>query len=174
MWDLPGPGLEPMSPALAGGFLTTVPPGKSSCLCFWTCCSLPEILYTSSAWKTHMQIPLLSDVHPHPISPILWHELLPLLCYDSTLCRPLLLHIYYIVFVYKIFLIRLWTTWGKSLLVIFLFTGFNKYLLNWILGSESIKSIKYNLERGKRESTFINYSLYARPGTVPGIRHYSI
>ena len=29
MWDLPGPGIEPMSPALAGGFLTTVPPGKS-------------------------------------------------------------------------------------------------------------------------------------------------
>ena len=30
MWDLPGPGIEPMSPALAGGFLTTAPPGKSS------------------------------------------------------------------------------------------------------------------------------------------------
>ena len=30
MWDLPGPGLEPGSPAPAGGFLTTVPPGKSS------------------------------------------------------------------------------------------------------------------------------------------------
>ena len=29
MWDLPGAGLEPVSPALAGGFLTTVPPGKS-------------------------------------------------------------------------------------------------------------------------------------------------
>ena len=28
MWDLPGPGLEPVSPALAGRFLTTVPPGK--------------------------------------------------------------------------------------------------------------------------------------------------
>ena len=28
MWDLPGPGLEPVFPALAGGFLTTVPPGK--------------------------------------------------------------------------------------------------------------------------------------------------
>ena len=27
-WDLPGPGLEPVSPALAGVFLTTVPPGK--------------------------------------------------------------------------------------------------------------------------------------------------
>ena len=30
MWDLPGPGLEPVSPALSGGFLTTAPPGKSS------------------------------------------------------------------------------------------------------------------------------------------------
>ena len=29
MWDLPGPGLEPMSLTLAGGFLTTAPPGKS-------------------------------------------------------------------------------------------------------------------------------------------------
>ena len=28
MWELPGPGLEPVSPALAGGFLTTVPPGS--------------------------------------------------------------------------------------------------------------------------------------------------
>ena len=28
MWDLPGPGLKPVSCALAGGFLTTVPPGK--------------------------------------------------------------------------------------------------------------------------------------------------
>ena len=28
MWDLPGPGLELVSPASAGGFLTTVPPGK--------------------------------------------------------------------------------------------------------------------------------------------------
>ena len=28
MWDLPGPGLEPVSPALAGRFSTTAPPGK--------------------------------------------------------------------------------------------------------------------------------------------------
>ena len=28
MWDPPGPGLEPVSPALAGRFLTTAPPGK--------------------------------------------------------------------------------------------------------------------------------------------------
>ena len=29
MWDLPGPGIKPMSPVLAGGFLTTAPSGKS-------------------------------------------------------------------------------------------------------------------------------------------------
>ena len=34
MWDLPRPGLEPVSPALAGGFLTTVPPRK------------PQVLFT--------------------------------------------------------------------------------------------------------------------------------
>ena len=28
MWDLPRPGLEPMSPALAGRFSTIAPPGK--------------------------------------------------------------------------------------------------------------------------------------------------
>ena len=33
MWDLPGPGLELMFPTLAGGFLTTVPPGKPQ-VCF--------------------------------------------------------------------------------------------------------------------------------------------
>ena len=31
MWDPPRPGLEPVSPALAGGFSTTVPPGKPCC-----------------------------------------------------------------------------------------------------------------------------------------------
>ena len=34
IWDPPGPELEPMFPALAGGLLTTVPPGKSLQLFF--------------------------------------------------------------------------------------------------------------------------------------------
>ena len=34
MWDLPRPGLEPVSPELAGGFLTTVPPGKPENIIF--------------------------------------------------------------------------------------------------------------------------------------------
>ena len=29
MWDLPGPGIELVSPALAGGFLTIGPPERS-------------------------------------------------------------------------------------------------------------------------------------------------
>ena len=36
MWDLPGPGIKLVSPALAGGFLATGPPGKSQFhLYFW-------------------------------------------------------------------------------------------------------------------------------------------
>ena len=34
IWDLPGPGPEPVSPALAGRFLTTAAPGKSLLLFF--------------------------------------------------------------------------------------------------------------------------------------------
>ena len=39
IWDLPRPGLEPVSPALAGRFSTTVPPGKPGSLYF--CFHLP-------------------------------------------------------------------------------------------------------------------------------------
>ena len=35
MWDLPRPGLEPVSPALAGRFSTTAPPGKPLSLNFY-------------------------------------------------------------------------------------------------------------------------------------------
>ena len=41
MWDLPRPGLEPVSPALVGRLSTTAPPGKPSRvilkLFFWHC-----------------------------------------------------------------------------------------------------------------------------------------
>ena len=36
MWDLPRPGLEPVSPALAGRFSTTAPPGKPLGCAFFT------------------------------------------------------------------------------------------------------------------------------------------
>ena len=34
MWDPPRPGLEPVSPALAGGFSTAAPPGKPTSFFF--------------------------------------------------------------------------------------------------------------------------------------------
>ena len=37
MWDLPRPGLEPVSPALTGRFSTTAPPGKPSLYAFYLC-----------------------------------------------------------------------------------------------------------------------------------------
>ena len=36
MWDFPGLGIEPVSPALAGGFFTTEPPGKLNVYVFLT------------------------------------------------------------------------------------------------------------------------------------------
>ena len=39
MWDLPRPGLEPVSPALTGRFSTTAPPGKP-----WSPLSIPLIV----------------------------------------------------------------------------------------------------------------------------------
>ena len=41
MWDPPRPGLEPVSPALAGRFLTTAPPGKPKILNFHTTLKTP-------------------------------------------------------------------------------------------------------------------------------------
>ena len=35
MWDLPRPGLKLVSPALAGGFSTTAPPGKPQVILFF-------------------------------------------------------------------------------------------------------------------------------------------
>ena len=39
-WDLPGSGIEPMSPTLAGGFFTIVPPRKLDILLLNSQCSL--------------------------------------------------------------------------------------------------------------------------------------
>ena len=45
MWDIPGLGIEPVSPALTGGFFTTEPPGKPAiedlnCMQRYTCLQL--------------------------------------------------------------------------------------------------------------------------------------
>ena len=46
MWGLPRPGLEPVSPALAGRFSTTVPPGQPYTVYF-----LPPVLVSSGCYN---------------------------------------------------------------------------------------------------------------------------
>ena len=46
MWNLPGPGMEPVSPALAGGFQSAAPPGKSSSLFLYFFTSLLSVYLT--------------------------------------------------------------------------------------------------------------------------------
>ena len=48
MWDLPRPELEPVSPALAGRFSTTAPPGKPPLSTFFDCLTFIYPLRLSS------------------------------------------------------------------------------------------------------------------------------
>ena len=50
MWDLPRPGLEPVSPALAGGFLTTAPRGK------------PQPIFLFQTYPQEMGVSILSNL----------------------------------------------------------------------------------------------------------------
>ena len=45
MWDLPRPGLEPVSPALAGRLSTTAPPGKPKPLTYACSKWVPSLQY---------------------------------------------------------------------------------------------------------------------------------
>ena len=53
--DLPDPGIELKSPALAGGFFTTLPPGKSNLLIDF-CHSWSLLQYLFSLVPEHMAI----------------------------------------------------------------------------------------------------------------------
>ena len=68
MWDLPRPGLEPVSPALAGRFSTTAPPGKPLFVCFflwWR--GIPLYIYIY-IYTTFLSIHLLMDTQVASIS----------------------------------------------------------------------------------------------------------
>ena len=70
MWDLPRPGLEPVSPALAGRFLTTAPPGKPSNFLG------NDFFFLFSAWRKASE-PSNSTLPPPrpPTQP--WHDPVP-------------------------------------------------------------------------------------------------
>ena len=51
--DLPDPGIEPMSPALAGGFFTTEPPGK---LYMWNLKKKKKVIHMNLFYKIEICI----------------------------------------------------------------------------------------------------------------------
>ena len=73
MWDLPRPGFEPVSPALAGRFSTTAPPGKP-CPAFVRLIALPipstqnSGSHTSSEQQNHLKDQLKQTAGPCPQS----------------------------------------------------------------------------------------------------------
>ena len=54
MWDLPRPEIEPVSPALQGGFLTTGPPGKPHHYSYLPACPFwvlsSELIFSTTCW----------------------------------------------------------------------------------------------------------------------------
>ena len=77
MRNSPSPGIEPVSPALAGGFLPKGPPGKSrpvSLLCKPNVLSLHNQLKLCFLQATgHLQI-VYSKEKPPAVNPLEWHS----------------------------------------------------------------------------------------------------
>ena len=64
MWDLPRPGLKPVSPALAGRFSTTAPPGKPyTNSYFYKCTWLVIFCYNKQYYKEHSFMSLFSEIY---------------------------------------------------------------------------------------------------------------
>ena len=72
MWDLPRPGLEPVSPALAGRFSTTAPPGKPSNSFYEASFTLIK-LDKDSAKKENYRLISLMNIDTKIINKILAH-----------------------------------------------------------------------------------------------------
>ena len=90
--DLPDPGIEPASPALAGGFLTTESPRKTLGVC---CCSLTKSGSTlcdpmdcrRPDFPVLHHLPELAQSHVHWVVCVLVAQLWPTLC-DSHGLQP--------------------------------------------------------------------------------------
>ena len=75
MWNSPSPGIEPLSPALAGGFLPKGPPGESRLFLYSAnLMSLHNQLKLCFLQATgHLQI-LNSKEKPPAVNPLEWHS----------------------------------------------------------------------------------------------------
>ena len=59
MWDLPGLGLKLVSPALAGRFITTAPPGKPCTIVSWLllpCLCIPSLPWLATRWTCPLEL----------------------------------------------------------------------------------------------------------------------
>ena len=112
MWDLPGPGLEPLSPALADGFLTTAPPGKPN-----------STVLKSALWLS------LSKYNPCGLKETLSRKKIykRKQYFEMAYFKIQLLE--YILF-QKFFENHLFRTWAKKLLAVYFITWLLKYSWN--------------------------------------------
>ena len=60
MWDLPGSGIEPVFCALADGFLTTAPPGKSRIVLLYN--ALIDIFFAFTPYHSNYKAKFFKDV----------------------------------------------------------------------------------------------------------------
>ena len=76
MWDPPRPGLEPASPALAGRFSTTVPPGKPCMFLYFT-------IFFDTCWNDMQTFKSLYSVKIHEIKPEVVNDNWPLFSWEG-------------------------------------------------------------------------------------------
>ena len=74
MWDLPRPGIQPVSPALAGGFLTTAPPGKSCENIFNESVSYLGLSSILSSWAALPTLTCFLSLWDFPLNLPVWEE----------------------------------------------------------------------------------------------------
>ena len=83
-WGLPGPGIQPMSPALAGGFLTPDHQGNLGSSFLIRCSSFPSLP------------PLSCLPSPHFPAPLSFHHIFSLLLCGPFLCSSQGLHTFFL------------------------------------------------------------------------------
>ena len=77
MWNLPGPEIEPMSPALPSRFLTTGPPRKSKS------CKLLILFMWQRMWTYHGSLDELNDFSPSTHHVTTWNGVVKDMVYYS-------------------------------------------------------------------------------------------
>lgn len=85
MWDLPGPGVEPVSPPLAGRFCTMEPPGKPIALCIY------ELIDFPGSVSVCEDCLVVSTITGHLCDPVQFSELWCIIAGSTRSVSPLCL-----------------------------------------------------------------------------------